>query len=260
MKPKNYALILASAPSKSKVLFMKNSVLISLIPALRCTRLLALLCILLFPAQATPRAYSVRTLRIQKRLYKAATSYPVFRNTGGVARLANKTLKNFAVDDHRAFGQEAQKLIKEFTPPGNLEHELTYVSGPFSGPRLISGHFAQYRYMGGAHPMTILHCFNFALSRGAAKQLTLGDFFHNDSHYQKRVTDALIRKLRVQKTDWIMDGSVKSFNTVQLNNFVAEKDGLHFFFDPYAVGPYAAGQYFVKLTAKELGPGFRMPS
>lgn len=221
--------------------------------------LFVLLCAFIVPAFAAPRAFSTRTLKITQRRYEAKTRYPVFSNTGSVARLANYNLKKFAVRQQESFRSEAKKMSKDYNLSMNMAHELTYVSGPFQGPRLISGHFAQYQFMGGAHPMTMTFCFNFGYSNGRAKQLTLGDFFRNDKSYQKRVTEALITKLRVKNADWIMDGSVKYFDVAQLNNFVAEKDGLHYYFDPYAVGSYAAGPFEVKLTAKELGSGFGLP-
>ena len=162
--------------------------------------LLVVLCALVVPTLAAPRAFSTRTLKITQRLYEAKTRYPVFRNTGAVSRLANHNLKKFAVQQQESFRSEAKKMSKDYNLSMNMAHELIYASGPFQGPRLISGHFAQYQFMGGAHPMTMTFCFNFGYSNGRAKQLTLGDFFRNDKNYQKRVTEALIAKTARQKS------------------------------------------------------------
>ena len=54
-----------------------------------------------------------------------------------------------------------------------------------------------------------------------------------------------------------MDGTVKWVDVKLRENFVAEADGLRWVFPPYAVGPYANGNYEVKLLNRELGPQFR---
>lgn len=222
---------------------------------------LCLLILLVVSAvEAAPRSFSMRTTKITRRHYQTEVTYPVFRRAGALSRLANHNLKQFALKRRAAFLKSAHETLQQFTPPAKLEQDLAFASGPFQGPRLITGRFEQYEYLGGAHPMTMTFCFNFGLVNGHAKQLSLGDFFRNDSTYQKRVTQILLSKLRQQKADWIIEGVVSYFNVEQLNNFVAEKDGLHFYFDPYAVGPYAAGPYEVKLTSKDLGPTFRLPS
>ncbi len=106
--------------------------------------------------------------------------------------------------------------------------------------------------------------YNFGTAAGQTKprQLKLADFFTDGAAASKRVNDLLMAKLRAtrgrdQEASWVIEGEVKAIDKASLQNFVAEKDGLRWFFAPYEMGPYSSGQFEVKLSARELGPKFR---
>lgn len=212
------------------------------------------------PATAAPTNYRTRYIKNARRnQYTARTSYPVYRGRGAVTRLANSQLAHFARTEHSAFLKEARQIIRNGWKLAGLEHTLRFKATDFQGPGLISVSYDKIQYLAGAHGMNWTLCFNFGKANGRARRLTLGDFFKNDKEYQKRVSQAAIQKLRQKGAAWVTDGTVKSLTVEQLNRFTVHKDGLRFYFNPYEMGPYAAGSYDIKLTLKELGPGFHVP-
>lgn len=110
----------------------------------------------------------------------------------------------------------------------------------------------------GAHPNSFISTRNYGQFGGRPKRLTLGDFFRPGSNYRAKTTVILLAKLRKNESAmWIDDGTVKEITTDQLNNFRAAPDGLTWIFNPYEMGPYAAGYVETKLSLNDLGPDFR---
>ncbi|HEY0072532.1 MAG TPA: DUF3298 domain-containing protein [Abditibacteriaceae bacterium] len=214
----------------------------------------------LTPATSAPSNYRTCSIKNNRRSqYTALTTYPIYRDKGVVTRLANFQLAHLARTEHSAFLKEARQIIRNGWKLGGLEHTLRFEATDFQGPGLISVSYNKIQYLAGAHGMNWTLCFNFGKANGRARRLTLGDFFKNDKEYQKRVSQVAIQKLRQKGAAWVIDGTVKSLTVEQLNRFTVHKDGLRFYFDPYEMGPYAAGSYDVKLTLKELGAGFHAP-
>jgi hypothetical protein len=212
------------------------------------------------PATSAPVNYNTRYIKNARRnQYTAQTSYPVYRGKGAVTRFANSQLAHFARTEHSAFLKEARRLVRGGWRLGGLEHTLQFQAADFQGPSLISVSYDKIQYLAGAHGMNWTLCFNFGKVNGHARRLTLSDFFKNDKEYQKRVSQTAIQKLRLKDAAWVVEGSVKSLSIKQLNRFTVENDGLRFYFDPYEMGPFAAGSYDIKLTPQELGPGFHIP-
>lgn len=121
-----------------------------------------------------------------------------------------------------------------------------------------------WEYTGGAHGVGATSGTNFGTPVGATRprELKLADFFTDGVAASRRINDLLMAKLRAtkgteQEASFVLDGSVKWVDKESRENFVAEKDGLRWFFGPYEMGPYAVGEFEVKLSARELGPQFR---
>ena len=98
---------------------------------------------------------------------------------------------------------------------------------------------------------------NYGLSNARPKLLTLGDFFRLGADYRAATMPKVPAKLNDQGANFVVDGTVKKLETAQLNNFMAEPDGLKWIFSPYDVAPCAAGVAEAKLKISELGPNFR---
>jgi hypothetical protein len=68
----------------------------------------------------------------------------------------------------------------------------------------------------------------------------------------KVLSDYCIRDLRKQQAGWVLNGEPKELKADDLSAFVISPRGITFAFDPYAVGPYAEGSYFVVVGYKDL--------
>ena len=196
---------------------------------------------------------------VNHKYYYAKSSYPVLRGESPLARLADTTLEHWAQTQQSQFVSQARHDFAhgaaQYAPNGyGYEVSVAYrYARPF---RLFSVCLEQYEDTGGAHPNTFRFTFNFGLVHGRPQRLTLGDFFTPESDYRTRVQSLLLARLHKDSRAAFI-GQYRALTAAQLNHFVVERGGLRFYFDPYEVGPYAAGPIDVMLTAAELGPDFR---
>lgn len=200
------------------------------------------------------------TLRSKSKNCDLFAAYPVFKSSRPVAQVAGLALKQDAVRSFNAFKKKSRVPIG-IGLPYELEAGPTLV---MNHPRLISAWVATYTFEGGAHDYTDTVGYNFGYANGGNKprRLHLADFFSDGKAASKRVNDLLMAKLRAtkgkeQEATWVLDGTQKWVEVGLRENFVAEPGGLKWIFPPYAVGPYANGNYEVKLSTSELGPKFR---
>jgi hypothetical protein len=203
---------------------------------------------------------SLRTLRKNGKMRKMKAEYPVFSGSRRVAQVAGLVLKQEAVNGFNGFVKESAEQL-----PGELQYQYDLApSLVLNRPRLISATTLFYEFTGGAHGMYGTTGYVFGYPQGEAKprQLHLADFFSDGAAASKRINDLLMAKLRAtkgkeQEAMWVIEGEVKWVPVAIRENFVAEADGLRWYFPPYAVGPYANGEYEVKISSRELGPKFR---
>ena len=111
---------------------------------------------------------------------------------------------------------------------------------------LISTEFTVSSYSAGAaHPNSYTEVVNFDLKIG--KQLKLADLFVPGSKYLQVIATHCIQELKKQtkgadatlNDDWIQKGAAPELTNY--DNWTVRKKGLGITFDPYQVGPYAAG-------------------
>jgi hypothetical protein len=221
------------------------------------TLVLALLLSLGAVAEAATVYRTVKTAR--PGYYTAVTRYPRFTERTPVTRLANAAIAREARGAQAAFVKAARKAqAGTGRPHAPYEHRTEAKVSYFYAPRLVSVTFDTLEYTGGAHPISPYWVLNFGLIDGRAKQLVLGDLFRSGSDYRGRVTELVLRKLKAKEgATWVIDGSVKSLSTEQLNRFAVRPDGLTFLINQYEAGPYVAGRFEIPLTLAELGPDFR---
>lgn len=208
---------------------------------------------------------TLKTLSKKEKIRELKASYPIFSGHRKVAQVAGLKLKTDAIQGFNAFEKESRGSAQELGLPGGMTYaynlETTLV---LNRPQFISATTQFYQFTGGAHGIYGTFGTNFGVPAGQNKprQLKLADFFTDGVAASRRVNNLLMNKLRAtkgreQEATWVIEGEVKSVSKTSLENFVAEKDGLRWFFGPYEMGPYAAGEFEVKLTARELGPKFR---
>lgn len=216
----------------------------------------ALLAFVLLGAFSQAADYTTKTLKSAKpEAYQAMTTYLVWSASHPLAKVANPVLKEWATKLHNSWVKDvvdAQKAGEKPTSAWELEIGQEVVRGDI---RVISVIASIYDYSGGAHPNHGSASFNFAMIGGKPKRLTLEDLFRKGSNPGKMVSAKVIAKLKNEEgADLVKDGEIKVLDKKQLDHFTIGADGLTWYFDPYEVGPYAAGDFQVKLTWKELGP------
>ncbi|HEX8551932.1 MAG TPA: DUF3298 domain-containing protein [Abditibacteriaceae bacterium] len=210
-----------------------------------------------------PREYSRLKLEARRKGgYKAEIIVPVLRSQTSVARMANRTVRDWSQQQIKSFVRDATKYTRE-KQEGMPEAYLdARPSDVFVTPRLVSLSMAHSDYMGGAHGMHSHITWRFGRVGSVVRAVNLGDFFSGNT-YQKQVNDAVMRKLRAEpRADWVKpsaEGSmmVKALTTSQLNDFSVARNGLTWTFAPYDMGSYASGTIVVQLSPDELGPNFR---
>jgi len=170
---------------------------------------------------------------------------------------------NFEKFNQAARGLAAKKVAdfkKEMTPtpadepaadlPGeNLGSDLGMsYEVVLAKDELISIEFTVSSYSAGAaHPNSYTEVLNFDLKNG--KLLKLADLFQPGAKYVQALSRYAIDDLKKQgkkagddamlEDDWIQKGAAA--DPANFDNWTITKQGLELTFDPYQVGPYAAG-------------------
>jgi hypothetical protein len=113
-------------------------------------------------------------------------------------------------------------------------------------------------FSGAAHPNSYFEVLNYDLKNG--KPLKLSDLFKPGAKYLQTISSYTISDLKKQSktsgsAQMLEDDSIKSGAAPDAKNYEAwtiEKTGLGISFDPYQVGPYAAGPQFVRVPYSAL--------
>jgi len=100
---------------------------------------------------------------------------------------------------------------------------------------------------GAAHPNSYSEVVNYDFKNG--KTLKLADLFQPGSNYMKLISNYCLEDLKKQSkeqtlmADWIQRGAGPQ--AANYKSWTITRKGLDIIFDPYQVGPYAAGPQFV---------------
>lgn len=216
--------------------------------------------------------------RLQRLEKKQATRdllavYPLFPSPSPLARVAGEVLKRDAFKRFGALEKASRGTAKTLGLEVGMKYQLEDTPSLvlFKPAQLISVTTMTYSYEGGVHGFYYSTPYNFGFTSRAVKgrrhqevpvRLRLLDFFTNGKGVRERVRRQIFDKLRATKgsdaeATWTLDGTVKVVTDNQLENFVAERGGLRWFFSPYSMGPYSSGEIEVLLSPLELGSTFR---
>jgi hypothetical protein len=214
--------------------------------------------LLFSPLQASGlRAASKMITATKPDYYQANAEYLVF-GKHKLAAVANPVLKKKAQTMHAEWVARTEKAIKDLGKPfAAWEHEVS-MHAYYQTPSLLTVGVSTYDYSGGAHPNHWIEFMTFGTVAGKSRQLGLKDFFLPGFDYASHISSLVLRKLKSEEgADWVKNGEVKKLDAKMLQRFTPDKGGMVWFFNPYEVGPYAAGDFEVKLTLKDLGPKFK---
>lgn len=147
-----------------------------------------------------------------------------------------------------------KKTFSEIIPPEGSSYKNTlsinYASQIYDN-RLLSYKFAIMYYTGGAHPNTDIQTKVFDIKN--QKELTLGDLFIANSDYLKKLSALVINQLdqkNVSDAEWLSAGAGPSLENYKA--FGVLDKSIVFYFSPYAVAPYAAGEQQVEITFAQI--------
>ncbi|MDD5752511.1 MAG: DUF3298 domain-containing protein [Candidatus Pacebacteria bacterium] len=159
--------------------------------------------------------------------------------------------------------EEIDKEIKDFIDIQISQFkELEYVSfggAPYSldvsyfstaYKDIISFKLNVSEYTGGAHGNHYVTCFTYNLEE--KKKMSLGDFFNSDSYLEK-ISDYSINDLMKDEyavEEWINEGAGPKIENFE--RFVITENAFIFYFPPYQVAPYAAGEKQTIILLNEL--------
>jgi len=142
--------------------------------------------------------------------------------------------------------------------PAGMYIEISY-DIDYADNDLISVRFLESTFTGGAHPNYQYFTITYDLKTG--KELKLAELFKPGASYLETVSAYAIKDLQSRKmpdSDENMGLAQDGFDegaTPKAENYLrwnSTKKGLMFTFDPYQVGPYAAGSQFVIVPYAKL--------
>ncbi len=124
----------------------------------------------------------------------------------------------------------------------------------FNSDYILSIENVEFRFEGGAHPITFFIYANYDLKTG--KKISLADLFNEnyktelDKIGEKRFREAYNIKPdeNFEQAGYFVDKGQFHLN----NNFLITKGGLQFRFEQYEIGPYALGAPIVSIPYAEL--------
>lgn len=184
----------------------------------------------------------------------------------------NKTVTTFVTNRTKEFKKNIQEMMKdeaaaakpaepaapaEGAAPAAAENperpytmDVNYVVTA-ANKDYISILFTFYEDTGGAHPNTQTASFNYDFNRNEA--LKLADLFQPKANYLKTISDYCSQELKKLKTtDFLEEGASAKLENFDSWNLTVS--GIRFTFDPYQVGPYAAGEHEVVMSYQSLKP------
>ena len=216
------------------------------------------LCLAVLITSLPAADYTTKKIEAKKKdLYETTSRYLEFSTTHPLASIINPELKLMAANEQKRWVAEVVEMQKEYkmNTPWTQEFgmEAAYVT-----PKLASITIMREGYTGGAHGYGFTDTRNFGLVNGKPKKLTLEDFFDPTFKPGPYVSKLIVAKLKKEEgADWVHNGEFKKVEPKQLQRFSASPNGLTWYFNAYEVGPYAAGDFEVKLSVAELGAKFK---
>lgn len=210
---------------------------------------------LLATVMVQPETKSFSTVTLvggKKGLYTLKYEVPQLNEKSAVAKFANDFALKYAKDWRTNYLKSCAEFVQGGDRPTN--EWTSELSGDVSVVRddLVSLVLYHYEYSGGAHPNHWSVKINVGLINGKPKLLTLKDIlkpgYDPDLVINTYVLPSLDAQRRAKGIDWSEPVSETAYD-----DFLLTPGGIAWLFDPYVVGSYAEGDYFVKLFAKDMG-------
>lgn len=117
-------------------------------------------------------------------------------------------------------------------------------------PTTITMSISEYSYLGGAHPNSRQTYLNFNKKTG--QLIKIEDFITNRELLLNLAEKQFREAYNLNPTQDLTAAGLFENQLVLPQNFAITQEGLHLFYNPYEIGPYAAGTYEVNLPWTRL--------
>ena len=195
----------------------------------------------------------------KKLMYEIAAQYPQF--SGGSNpnfEKFNQLVRGVVTKEVTQFKKDVQPEAGEERPQGSMGSDISIgYEVALAQDNLVSVQFDVGSYFqGAAHPNSYTEVVNYDLKNG--KQLNLSDLFKPGSKFLQAIATYAMADLKKQSKE---KGSELPDDVIQTGAGPAAKNyrswkitrkGLGINFDPYQVGPYAAGAHYVLVPYANL--------
>jgi hypothetical protein len=196
---------------------------------------------------------------IKAKRLDVTAEYPELTGGANISGF-NQIVKTRVTKEIADFKKQMQAVTAEelkMQPAGNyidISYNIDYADND-----LISASFLESTFTGGAHPNYGYFTMTYDLKSG--KELKLSELFKPGTKYLETVSAYAIKDLQSRKMPdsdesmglaqdtWAEGAAPKGEN---YQRWSLTKKGLMFTFDPYQVGPYAAGSQFVIVPYAKL--------
>ncbi len=192
--------------------------------------------------------------------YAVQASYPKLSGEGESIDAANKAIISHAekiIEEFRGAAKE-NKITKDAKHALYIEYYFNLLEKD-----VLSLRFSVSEYFSGAaHPVNYISVINYDIAK--RKEIELRDIFLPESDYLTFIsvlsTTKLLKEFNddVSLADWIKTGA--SPTEENYKNFGFTKENLIIYFNPYQVGPYAAGVREIEISYQELKDKLRPDS
>ena len=196
----------------------------------------------------------------KKLMYEIAAQYPQLSGSANPHfEMFNQAVRGSINKKVAGFKKEmVPQPADEPRPEGSMGSNLSIsYTVALAQDDLVSVDFSMSSYyQGAAHPNAFSEPINFDLKNG--KQLKLSDLFKPGAKYLATISSYCISDLKKQskeKDNMLDDSSIQSGAGPSAKNYESwtiTKRGIGINFDPYQVGPYAAGPQYVLVPYSAL--------
>ncbi len=196
-----------------------------------------------------------KTITDHAKPFTIDVTYPYIEGATGF----NTTIKNVIdaqIADFKKISLENDTAVKENDPQNYADYPREYILNISYKKGLVSQDlasviFSVYSFTGGAHGNAYFVAVNYNTKDN--KEVTLADLFAGQQNYIKTISDYCIAELNKQMVEkigtvegsWIKDGAGPKADN--FSEFLVNKDTVTFYFAPYQVAAWAAGDFQVTM-------------
>ncbi|WP_194165623.1 RsiV family protein [Oceanobacillus sp. CFH 90083] len=192
----------------------------------------------------TSTEYDIEKIEKAGEWIEISAEYPVF-GMGDMDQLIAREAESFFEKFEAEFA-ENEEINAQTSQEGE---ERLYFWEPVVTDEYVSFMFIDFRFLGGPHPHTSQHPFNYDVNNN--RKLTIQDFVKNESQLSN-LSDLIYEKLPSEHLEEDMLEEVLKPEWDNFNHFILTEDSIVFHYEHYVLGPYAYGVFEAEVTFDEL--------